>query len=102
MLKQVHLQKFKKFKDVIVELRPFTVLMGENSSGKTTVLQSINLALDRFRVHEFVEVTPEHNLTIRDKGVGLSLIPGISLADSRELYYAKKTGGISGSSGFAV
>jgi predicted ATPase len=102
MLKQIHLQNFKKFKDVLVELRPFTVLMGENSSGKTTVLQSINLALDRFHVHEFVEVSPEYNLTIRDKGVGLSLIPGISLADSRELYYAKKTGGISKEGGSII
>ena len=67
--------------------------MGENSSGKTTVLQSINLALDRFYVHEFIEVSPEGNVTIRDKGIGSSSIPGISVADSKELYYAKRTGG---------
>jgi predicted ATPase len=102
MLKQVHLQKFKKFKDVIVELRPFTVLMGENSSGKTTILQSINFALDRFNVHKFVETSPEGNLTIRDKGIVLPLIPGTSIADSREFFYAKKTGGRSSEGGSII
>ncbi|MBE9100360.1 AAA family ATPase [Vacuolonema iberomarrocanum] len=102
MLTKVHLQNFKKFKDVTVELRPFTVLMGENSSGKTTVLQSINLALDRFYVHEFVEASSEGDLTIRDKGIGLPTIPGISIADSRELYYAKKTGGRSKDGGSII
>jgi energy-coupling factor transporter ATP-binding protein EcfA2 len=93
VLKKVRLQNFKKFKDVTVELRPFTVLMGENSSGKTTVLQSINLALDRLYIYKFIEVGSEDGVTIRDKGIGSPSIPGISVADSRELYYAKKTGG---------
>lgn len=46
MLTQIHLERFKKFRDVKIQLRPFTVLMGENSSGKTTALQAINLALN--------------------------------------------------------
>ena len=45
MLSKIHLQRFKKFENVDIQLHPFTVLMGENSSGKTTILQSINFAL---------------------------------------------------------
>jgi AAA15 family ATPase/GTPase len=88
MLKQIHLERFKKFKDVSVELRPFTILMGENSSGKTTILQAINLALNILYSHDFI-TTRNGNLRIRSKGVGLTSLIGMSLADYRELYYGK-------------
>lgn len=45
MLKMIRLERFKKFASIEVRLRPFSVLMGENSSGKTTVLQAINSSL---------------------------------------------------------
>lgn len=91
MLSQVHLQNFKKFKDIRVDLMPFTVLMGENSSGKTTVLQGINFALDRFFVHNFIDKNNHQAIKIKDKGVVLPLFPGISVSDFREIFYAKKT-----------
>ena len=88
MLSQIHLQRFKKFKDVKVQLRPFTVLMGENSSGKTTVLQAINLALISLATHDFID-TSSDNVRVRSKGVGLTSLPGLSLADYKEVYYGK-------------
>lgn len=91
MLKQVHLQNFKKFKNITVDLMPFTVLMGENSSGKTTVLQGINFALDRFFVNQFIDTSNEQGIKIRDRGFVLPLLPGISVSDFREIFYAKKT-----------
>lgn len=45
MIKSIRLTRFKQFKDTEVHLHPFSVLMGENNSGKTTVLQAIWLAL---------------------------------------------------------
>ena len=67
---------------------PFTVLMGENSSGKTTILQALNLALISLNQFNLVE-NDGSNVKVRGKGVGLTKIPGIALSDFRELYYAK-------------
>ena len=51
MITRVKLQRFKKFKDNEVILKPFSVLMGENSCGKTTVIQAINLYTNIFGKH---------------------------------------------------
>ena len=97
MLSSIRIQRFKKFQDVEAHLRPFTVLMGENSSGKTTVLQAINLALSSLYLYKLVETDSSSNLVIkqriRQKGVGLTTLPGMSISDIREVYYAKKIGG---------
>lgn len=45
MIKSIKLIRFKQFKETRIELRPFSILMGENNSGKTSVLQAIWLAL---------------------------------------------------------
>jgi len=91
MLDRIRLQRFKKFQEVEVCLRPFTVLMGENSSGKTTVLQALNLALNTLADHNLVDVDAKGKIKIRQKGVGgtKESLPGLSLSDFRELYYAK-------------
>jgi AAA ATPase domain len=46
MLKRISIQNFRGFKqlDIAQDLGPVTVLMGPNSSGKTTVLHAIRLA----------------------------------------------------------
>ena len=48
MIREIELRRFKKFEHTKIALREFAVLVGENSSGKTSVLQSINLALSAF------------------------------------------------------
>ncbi|QHG20797.1 AAA family ATPase [Nostoc sp. ATCC 53789] len=92
MLDKVHIQRLKKFQDLEVHLRPFTVLMGENSSGKTTILQAINLALSSFFIHQFIYTDSSNNLKIKKKGVGLASLPGLNISDYREVFYAKKSG----------
>ncbi len=44
-LKQIKLKRFKAFDDMseAIELSPITVLVGENSSGKTSIIQSLLL-----------------------------------------------------------
>ena len=44
MLKRLRLIDFKAFSDATVELQPFTMIVGPNGSGKTSVLQAIELA----------------------------------------------------------
>ena len=44
MLKNIHIKKFKCLEDENLELGGLTILAGKNSSGKSTVLQSILIA----------------------------------------------------------
>lgn len=44
MITSIKLIRFKQFKETTIDLRPFSILMGENNSGKTSVLQAIWLA----------------------------------------------------------
>ena len=37
MLRNFHVENFKCLRDVAVELEPFTVLIGPNDSGKTSL-----------------------------------------------------------------
>lgn len=89
MITQVLLSRFKKFNDNSIRLRPFTILMGENSSGKTTILQAINLAMCTFTAGKLITV--KNGTAVIRKGVGASHLPGISIVDFRELYYTKVT-----------
>lgn len=43
MIKKVHLQNFKCLQDTQVDLGPFTLLIGQNDSGKTSFLEAIHL-----------------------------------------------------------
>ncbi len=50
MLRQIKLQNFKCFKKVNINLKNFNVICGPNSSGKTTINQSILLHLQNNRI----------------------------------------------------
>ena len=45
MIHKVRIQNFKCLRDVSVELERFTVFVGANGSGKTSVLEAIDLAV---------------------------------------------------------
>jgi predicted ATPase len=42
MITKLHVQNFKCLRDVSVELRPFTVLIGKNDTGKSSLLEAIH------------------------------------------------------------
>ena len=48
-LTRVRIRNFRSIRDLTLELDETTVLIGENNSGKTTVLQAIERCLDRLR-----------------------------------------------------
>lgn len=92
MIKKLELKRFKRFEHTSIDLANFSVLVGENSSGKTTVLQAINLALNAFSRQKLYST--ENGITKpRRKGVGCTQLPGILNDNFRELYYAKKSRG---------
>ena len=49
MISKVHIQNFKSLRDVTVYLGRFTVFVGTNGSGKTSVLQSLDMLCRAFR-----------------------------------------------------
>jgi predicted ATPase len=44
MITKLHLENFKAHRDTRLELSPFTVLVGDNGSGKTSVLEALQLS----------------------------------------------------------
>ncbi len=42
MIKEITIRNFKAIKDLTLKLTPFTILIGENSCGKSTVLQALD------------------------------------------------------------
>ena len=87
MIKTLELRRFKKFENTTIELGELSILVGENSSGKTTILQAINLALHAFSRMKLYSTTNGVAMP-RRKGVGCRELPGILNSDFRELYYA--------------
>ena len=98
MIKTLELKRFKKFEHTTIELGELSILVGENSSGKTTILQAINLALHSFSRMKLYS-TINGVAKPRSKGVGCRELPGILNNDFRELYYAKKSRGSQNGSG---
>ncbi len=90
MIKKLELRRFKRFEHTTIELGEFSVLVGENNSGKTTILQAINLAMNAFSRLKLYS-TENDNVKPRRKGVGTTQLPGIQNNDFRELYYSKKS-----------
>ncbi|RTQ48835.1 hypothetical protein EJV47_14645 [Hymenobacter gummosus] len=90
MLRKIALKRFKKFQDSTVELKPFTILMGENSSGKTTVLQAINISLSVIFGNKLI-FDKDGLPKVKQGGTGLYDLPGVYLSNTNELWYRKKS-----------
>ncbi len=77
MIKRWEVRNFKGIEQAALELRPLTILSGENSSGKSTILQSMALVAQTLAAHldadtlilnghlaslgEFDDIVPQHN-----------------------------------------
>ncbi len=66
-LKEVHIQNFRNIEDLTIQLGDRTVLIGENNSGKTAIIEAIRAALSRnpigrinpFDEYDYRMVNPE-------------------------------------------
>ncbi len=63
-IRQLYLKNFKCFKENVFPMAPLTVLAGENSSGKSTVLQSLALMHQAFSEAPFGDALPLNGQTI--------------------------------------
>ena len=88
MIKRVKLQRFKKFNDNEIKLSPFSVIMGENSCGKTSIIQAINLTLNTLAKSDLI-INKNGRFTSKGKGVGATSLPGLNIADFRETFTKK-------------
>jgi AAA15 family ATPase/GTPase len=61
MIHKVRIQNFKSLRDVNIELERFTVFVGANGSGKTSVLEAIHNAVC---LHQ--SISKRHALTLPD------------------------------------
>lgn len=50
MINKVSIRNFKSLRDVLVDLERFTVFVGPNASGKSSILQGLDMLCQRFRV----------------------------------------------------
>lgn len=76
MLQSFHIQNFKCLRDTTLELGPFTVLIGPNDSGKTSILDALRLLGQTFvRSYPDVFVIPnQFDALVWRQEIGLEII----------------------------
>jgi predicted ATPase len=90
VIRSATLENFKRFAKVSLDLGPFTVLMGENGSGKTSILQALALGLRIFSSTDMIRYDPgAQRVRIRDRGIPYTQLPGLTVEDPSDVYYAK-------------
>lgn len=79
MITSLHVDNFKALNDVTIEFSPFTVLIGDNSAGKATVLQALaflkyccTASMDKF--------LDERHMTVADIGSKFSAKKDLSFS----------------------
>ena len=90
MIHSIKLTRFKQFKETEVRLQPFSILMGENNSGKTTVLQALWLALSGLHQGKLIGIDRKTLQTkISSTGFPMYEIPFVPQEDFSGLFYKR-------------
>ena len=58
MLKKIDLFRFRGFQSLEADFRPITVIVGRNSSGKTSILHAVRMAVEAMTIG-LEEATPQ-------------------------------------------
>ncbi len=61
MIKKVKIENFRSIKSQEIELKNYTILIGDNGTGKTSVLEAINYALSPFFLSGRIKHTDFYN-----------------------------------------
>jgi predicted ATPase len=88
MLQSFHIQNFKCLRDTTLELGPFTVLIGPNDSGKTSILDALRLLGQTF-THPFTDVfviPNQFDALVWGREVGLEIIWQALFAEGEERF----------------
>jgi len=75
MINQVHIQNYKCLRDVTVDLKPLTVLIGPNDSGKTSFLEALRLTSQAVSLddQELESRSEMRSLTFRCDGLSIEI-----------------------------
>lgn len=92
-IKKVTLRRFKCFEDTTIHLAPFTVLMGENCSGKSSILQAIAIALRVLNEKALIHQDAKGNYSPSRSGAAYAQLPGLFTQNPRDIFFAKQERG---------
>src|SRR5580704_17145889 len=96
MLTSISLRHFRGFHELDAEVRPITVFMGPNSSGKTSVLHAVRVALEALSIG-IEEGEPRLDddgwITVCSGHVVRDPLRLYTTADRDELFSGKEIGG---------
>lgn len=68
MLQKIKIQNFKLHKDTSLEIKPITLFIGQNNSGKSSIFQALQLIKQNLKIHEQPEYSENYdNLLIPPK-----------------------------------
>ena len=82
-LRTVRLKNILGFEDTTVHLDDFTVLVGANNSGKSSLMRAISFAQTLMRVHE-ERIDPSRVMLARGRNLGDALLP---VPEVKDLWY---------------
>ncbi len=58
MLQKIKIQNFKLHKDTSLEIKPITLFIGQNNSGKSSIFQALQLVKQNLTLHQLVPPKP--------------------------------------------
>jgi len=93
MVKRVTVRRFKRFEEQVFDLKPFTLLVGPNNHGKTTLLQALSawqLAYSSWRSARKVSPGPISR-NLRGVPIALPNFHCVPLTDFKHLWTGKRT-----------
>ncbi len=91
MIKSIKLIRFKQFKETEIQLRPFSILMGENNSGKTSVLQAIWLALSSLNRGNLISLDKGMHTKVSESGFYMFDVPFVARGQASNLFFGRIT-----------
>jgi energy-coupling factor transporter ATP-binding protein EcfA2 len=90
VLRGMHVSNFKSLKDVSMEFKPLTVIIGPNSSGKSSILQSI-LLLKKLHLNQ--GNVPMHGLFDIEGYINMGLWDHLVFDESSPMKFSLLVGG---------
>lgn len=78
MLQKIKLQNFKLHKDTSLEIKPITLFIGQNNSGKSSIFQALQLIKQNLKTREHPEYSERYDNL---------LIPPKPFKPSKDFYY---------------
>ncbi|MCC6061325.1 MAG: AAA family ATPase [Desulfurococcaceae archaeon] len=90
VLRGLHVSNFKSLKDVSIEFKPLTVIIGPNSSGKSSILQSI-LLLKKLHLNQ--GNVPMHGLFDIEGYINMGLWDHLVFDESSPMKFSLLIGG---------